>query len=522
MNQLILIILDGWGWSKTTVGNAILNAKTPFLDTVKKQYPFFLLQASGQAVGLPPLQEGNSEVGHLTIGAGRIIPQHLTRINQALKDGSFFKNKTFLSLLDHIKQNSSNLHLMGLLTSGTVHASIHHLLEIIKFLKRKNLPNNIIIHLFTDGKDSGKKESLSLINLVKKEIQGKANFKIGSIVGRNFAMDRENNWNLTKQAYDLLVNGIGNKTDNLENALAEYHSKGITDESIPPTILNDNSVLIKNGDGILFFNFREDNARQLTRMFTDKQSEIFEVSKLKNIFFATMTDYGKNINANPIFIREEIKNTLSEVLQNNNKNQLKIAETVKYAHLTYFFNGLRSKPFKNEADIIIPSLKNPENNPEMKSAEIAEKITKEIERKFYEFIAVNFANADILSHTGNFQATIKGVESIDRALEKIYKQAQKSGTKIIITADHGNAEALTYIGTGEIETKHNQNPVPFYLVIPEFKKQKTDKELLSEEEKINGMLIDVAPTILEIMKIKKPKEMTGINLLGYLDSTYAF
>jgi len=513
MEPLILIILDGWGWSKNKLGNAILNAKTPFLDTIKKQYPFFLLQASGQAVGLPPLQEGNSEVGHLAIGAGRIVPQHLTRIDRALKDGSFFKNKVFLALIKHIQQNNSTLHLMGLLTSGTVHASLHHLLEIIKFLKKQNLSNNIFVHLFTDGKDSGKKESSSLIKLVKKEIEGKQNFKIASVMGRNFAMDRENNWQLTKQAYDLLVNGIGNKTEDLERALNEYHSKDITDESIPPTILSNNEGFIKDGDGVLFLNFREDNARQLTRMFTDKESEIFEVSKLKNIFFATMTDYGKNINAYPIFRREKIINTLSEVLQNNNKKQLKIAETVKYAHLTYFFNGLRSEPFKNEVDIIVPSLKDPENNPQMRSNEIAEKVVEELKRGFYDFIAINLANADILSHTGNFQATIKGVEAVDRALGKIYKEAVITQAKLIITADHGNAEALTYVGTGEIETKHNPNPVPFYLISSEFKKQKTDSEMVSEEESINGMLIDIAPTILEIMNIEKPKEMTGISLI---------
>lgn len=506
MSPVILIILDGWGWSREKLGNAILTAKTPNLDFIKKNFPFFLLQASGPAVGLPPLKEGNSETGHLAIGSGRVVIQYLSIIDQAIRNGSFFENETFLKLLGHVKSNNSRLHLMGLLTSGTVHASFEHLLALAKFLKQK--PElKVFIHLFTDGKDSGKKESELLIERLERELAG-SGIRIASLVGRDLAMDRDNNWNLTQKAYSLISKGIGERTDNLKEPLKRYHAQGIVDEMIPPVMITGDEGLVGEGDGVLFFNFREDSVRQLTRAFTDRNFDFFGTIKFNNLFFSTMTDYGRGLEAKPIFKKPEIKNTLAEVLERNGKKQLHVAETVKYAHVTYFFNGLKEDRFGNETDILIPSLENYHENPGMRAIEIAEAAIEDLKRKHHDFILINFANPDMLSHTGDFEATVRGVEAVDEMIGRIYEAARQAGAGIVITGDHGNAESLTYQGSGEKESRHNLNPVPLYLVAGEFAKEKTENELVAEEKEIKGMLQDIAPTILDLMDIRKPEEMT--------------
>lgn len=512
MKRVILIILDGWGWSKDKTGNAIFAAKTPNTDYLRKNYPFFLLQASGRAVGLPPLKEGDSEAGHLTIGAGRIVFQHLAKIDQALKDGSFFENETFGQLISHVKNNNSGLHLLGLLSSGTVHASLNHLLAIIKYLKSNKMTENVFLHLFTDGKDSGKKESLNLIDKIEEKIVG-SGIRLATIIGRDFAMDRDNNWKLTKTAYDLLVFGSGEKIQNLKESISDCHAKGINDEEIPPLLTNTENGLIKEGDGVLFFNFREDSVRQLTRAFMDEGFKFFETKKIKNLFFATMTNYGNNLKAKPLFRKKEVKNTLGEILQKNGKKQLRLAETTKYAHVTYFFNGLKEEKFENETDVLSPSIENILENPEMKVKEIAGKIIEEVKNGNHEFTVANFANPDMLSHTGNFEATIKGIEAVDEVIGRIYKTTQNEKVVIIITGDHGNAENLTYLGTGEKEARHNPNPVPLYLIAKELKKEKTGDEMAAEERETKGMLQDIAPTILDLMDIEIPPEMTGISLI---------
>lgn len=519
MNPLILVILDGWGWSRERMGNAILAAKTPNLDFIRSRFPFFLLQASGAAVGLPPLKEGNSETGHLAIGSGRVVMQHLSMIDQALKNGSFFENQTFLRLLEHLRSNGSRLHLMGLLTSGTVHASFEHLRGLVKFFKRR--PElKVFLHLFTDGKDSGKKESELLLETLEKELApAPSNIRIVSLVGRDMAMDRDNNWRLTQDAYDLIAKGIGERTDDLKGSLRRYHTRDILDELVPPTILTDNSqqttndFLIRDGDGVLFFNFREDSVRQLTRAFTEKDFEFFGTVKFNDLFFATMTDYGRGLAVNPIFKKQETKNTLAEALERNGKKQLHVAESWKYAHVTYFFNGLNEEKLDNETDILIPSFGDYRDKPQMKAAEITDIVVQNLKRKSYDFILVNFANPDMLAHTGDFRITVKGIEAVDEMLGRIYDAASESGASILITSDHGNAESLTYQGTGEKESRHNLNPVPLYLVAPG-SKEKTGNEAVSEEKEVKGMLQDVAPTILDIMNIQKPQEMTGESLMN--------
>ncbi len=505
------MILDGWGWSKNPTGNAILAADTPNINHLRQSYPFFLLQASGLAVGLPPLEEGNSEVGHLTLGSGRIIIQYLTLINESFKNGSFFSNENFKKLCGHIEKNKSNLHIAGLLTSGKVHSSIDHLLSITEYLKTKELSGNVFLHLFTDGKDSGKKESLFLLEKIEKAIQN-SKIKIGSIIGRDFAMDRDTNWLRTEQAYELLVFGKGEKVSDFKEAVKNHHSSGTPDDLMPPMASNQSS-LIKDEDGILFFNFREDSMRQLVMAFGDQNFDVFETKKFGNLFLATMTNYGNGLKIEPLFKRPEIKNTLGEVLEKSSLKQARIAETAKYAHLTYFFNGLREKEFEGETDLLIPSLKEFEQNPKMRAEEIAEKIIEEMRNQNFEFIVANFANADMLSHTGNFEATTKGVEAVDQAVGKIYQASLISNPVILITGDHGNAETLTYLGTGEKESKHNPNPVPLFIVGQEFKKDKNEEEILYEESRIAGMLQDIAPTILKLMKIEKPPEMTGLDLI---------
>ena len=512
MNRVILVILDGWGWSKEKLGNAILAAKTPNFDFIRKNYPFFLLQASGSAVGLPPLKEGNSETGHLAIGSGRIVIQHLSIIDEAFKNGSFFENETFLKLLAHVRSNDSNLHLMGLLTSGTVHASFEHLSALTRFLRRK--PElKVFLHLFTDGKDSGKKESELLVEKLERDVAG-SSARIASLVGRDFAMDRDNNWKLTQKAYSLMAKGIGERAGDLKELLKRYHGEGIADEAIPPMMIAGDDGLIREGDGVLFFNFREDSVRQLTKAFTDKNFEFFETKRFERLFFAAMTDYGRGLAAKPIFKRGEIKNTLAEVLDKNKKKQLHIAETVKYAHVTYFFNGFNEEKPENETDILIPSLENYYESPQMRAAEIAEKVSEDLKRKSHDFILVNFANPDMLSHTGNFEIAIRGVEAVDEMIGRIYQSVHETGAKMIITADHGNAENLVYRGSGEKESRHNLNPVPFCLVAEELKKEKTENEMRLEEREIKGMLQDVAPTVLDLMDIQKPEEMTGISLIN--------
>lgn len=508
--------MDGWGYSANQVGNAIAQAKTPTIDFINQNYPAVLLQASGPAVGLPWGEIGNSEVGHLTIGAGRIILQYLTRINQAIDDDTFFTNESLLKAAKQVKNKNSALHIMGLITSGTVHSSLKHLYALLDFAKQQGL-EKVYVHLFTDGKDSKPKESALLL---KQALDYTLADKIGQIitvVGRGFSMDRDENWDRTQKAYDLLTAGQGNKTTDLLKSIEEYHSQGINDEAVPPTILEGSEdKLIKDNDAVIFFNFREDSVRQLTRAFVDKEFSFFALKPMPNLLFVTMTDYSSRFNILPVFKQPEIKNQLAEVLELNGKKQLHIAETEKYAHATYFFNGLREEPFEHETDVFIQSHKNLLENPGMKALEIGERIEAEIKNGNFDFIVANFANPDILAHSGDYNAAVQGISIMDQALKKIYDAAKEKNAILLITSDHGNAESLSYAGTGEKETRHNLNPVPFYLIADSYEKQKTEKELKQELSETKGILADIAPTILQLIDIPIPQEMTGNSLAPYL------
>ncbi|HEY4474989.1 MAG TPA: 2,3-bisphosphoglycerate-independent phosphoglycerate mutase [Candidatus Paceibacterota bacterium] len=509
MKPVVLTILDGWGYFKQKHGNAILNAETPNIDFIQQNYPSLLLQASGKAAGVTWGESGNSEVGHLTIGAGRVIFQYLSRINKAIDNESFFSNQILTKAIGHVHENNSTLHLAGLLTSGSVHAYLAHLFALIDLAKRNNIVN-LKIHLFTDGKDSGLKEAPELIKKVDNYLFQAGVGKIATVIGRDFAMDRGKNWDLTRAAYELLTAGVGEKTIDIYKKLEEYYLSSHSDYQIPPTVIEDVGIVQEN-DSLVFFNFREDSMRQIIEVFIDKEFNIFSKKELANLFIVSLTQYIENPNLHVAFPIPEIKNGLAEVLSKNGKKQYHITETEKYAHVTYFFNCFKNMPFSGETDFLSESVKNPTENPEMRANEITEMVLSELDN--YDFFVINFANGDILSHLGNLEVVIKGVQAVDEALGKIKSAVLGRGGVMIVTADHGNAESLTYQSSGESETKHNDNPVPFYLIGKEFEKPRTEKDIKLSMDKPSGLLADVAPTILELMGIEKPAEMTGESLL---------
>ncbi len=513
MRPFVLIILDGWGYSKQKLGNAILSASTPTIDFIQKHYPALLLQAAGKSVGLEWGESGNSEVGHLTIGAGRTVFQYSTRINRAIESGDFFKNPALLNAVDHAKKNKSRLHLVGLLGSGTVHSSFTHLAALLNLAKAQGAPP-VYLHLFSDGKDSGLKEAPDIIRKLEAEINTAGIGAIATIVGRHYAMDRDTNWDRTQSTYNLLTQGEGEKAENLIDTINAHYQEGLDDTFLPPMV-KDSTGIIRPRDAVIFFNFREDSMRQIARAFTEQDFKDFPRTAVEDLFVVFMTQYITDQNAvfQVAFPPPEIDNGLAEILSKLGKKQLHIAETVKYAHTTYFFNCLRNAPYEGEVDILVKSDKQPHDRPEMKAAEIAQHCIDELSKDMYDFTVINFANADIISHTGELEAATKGVEHIDIALGKIYNAIVEKDGIMIITADHGNAESLIYKASGEAETKHNLNPVPFYLAAREYQRQRTDEEINQALSDTKGLISDVAPTILKLMQVSIPEEMTGTSLL---------
>lgn len=513
---LVLVILDGWGFGKKRVGNPIAEATKPVMDSITNEYPMTLLQASGSAVGMTWGESGNSEVGHLNIGAGRIVEQYLSRINRAVTDKTFFSNPAFVGAFNHAKSHNSKVHIIGLLTSGTVHAAFSHIPALLELAAQNQQPETYL-HLFSDGKDSGLQEAPQLLEKVENEIKQVGYGKIASLIGRNFAMDRDNNWELTKTTYDLLVHGAGEKTTNYSETIRNHYSQGENDSNMPPILIDGSGFTgIANDDALIFFNFREDSMRQLLKTFVETNFTFFARAELKNLYVSAMTRYLDNSLLGVAFPPPEIKNGLAEVLSLNGRAQLHVAETEKYAHATYFFNGLQEKEYGGETDIFIDSVKDHENDPAMKSQEIAARTVEEINQSLYDFIVLNFANADVLAHSGNYKATVTGIEAVDRAVGLIKEASLARGGTLIITADHGNAESLTYKGSGEAETRHNDSPVPFYVVAAPYKVAKSPEKITQETKEISGILADIAPTVLELMGIIQPPEMTGKSLLSIL------
>lgn len=513
MRPIVLTILDGWGYSPQKVGNAILSARTPNMDFIMSNYPGLLLQASGKAVGLTWGETGNSEVGHLTIGAGRIIFQYLSRINKSIENGEFFNNEALMQATAQVQKNESKFHIAGLLTSGSVHAYFNHILALADFAGRNNI-KNVKLHLFTDAKDSGLKEGRALIEKLNESLKNFPNIKIATIMGRDFPMDRNNNWELTEKAYSLLTRGIGEKTDDPIKKLEEYYGQNVHDNKIPPLLI-DPSGTVENGDALIFFNFREDSMRQITKSFVDSDFEFFQRKDLNDLMVVGMTPYLENPRLVTMFPAPIVNNGLAEVLSKNDKKQLHVAETEKYAHATFFFNCLKNDPFPGESDIFIKSIRKPEEEPEMMATEILAKVTEELQRDFYDFMIINFANADIVAHSGNLEKTIKGVETVDKCIGQLREEVFKKNGILIITADHGNAESLTSKG-GEEESKHNMNPVPFFIVVKEYERQRDESEIKKTFSNPSGIIADIAPTILQLMGIQKPEEMTSESLFSLL------
>ena len=513
--MLVLLILDGYGHATNRVGNAIKEAYTPTLRMIERTYPSCLLQASGLAVGLPYSEAGNSEVGHLNIGAGRIVEQYLPRINRAIKDGSFGKLEALHGAFLRARASHGRVHIAGLLTSGTVHASFEHLEALLDIAAEYNdVP--LMIHCFTDGKDSGLQEAPRLLERLEGECRRRSVGCIASMVGRKIAMDRDNNWQATEKAYRLLAFGEGERVADVGALIERRYEIGQNDQTLEP-IVNDSCAFsgIQDGDALIFWNYREDAIRQLARAWFQGGFNQFAIKAFSDFYGAVMTHYEDGLTAHVAFPLPVIQNSLAEVVSVADRKQLHITETEKYAHVTYFFDGLRKQPFAGEEWVLLETNRDFIGFPEMQAAPIAERIVQEIKRGAYDLIVANFPNADILAHTGNFQATVQGIEAIDRQLLSIHDAVIKQDGILIITADHGNAEALTYRGTGEQETRHDDSPVPLFLCQKDLSAPAGAERSLPRDA--DGVLADIAPTVLELMGIEKPSEMDGSSLISVLN-----
>ncbi|PIR93221.1 2,3-bisphosphoglycerate-independent phosphoglycerate mutase [Candidatus Falkowbacteria bacterium CG10_big_fil_rev_8_21_14_0_10_43_10] len=518
IKPLILIILDGWGIAPPSQGNAVTLAKTPVVNKLIKDYPYTELCAHGSCVGLPEYQDGNSEAGHMNIGAGRVVGQDVIRITKAVKDGTFYKNSAFLQAIKHAKENRSHLHLMGLLSNGmSAHSDPEHIMALLR-LARKHGIKNTYLHLFTDGRDSPQYAALKLIqNLEKKLLK---NEYIATVMGRYYGMDRKKNWPVTEQAYDVLTceKCRWRSAASAIDAVTESYNRKNTDEFMEPyVILRKGKSLprIDSNDAIIFFNLRSDRARQIAKAFIQKNFEkmnrgSFKRKKLlENFSFTAMTDFGPDLeNILTAYPSVDLWNTLPILLAD--KRQFYIAETEKYAHVTYFFNGGYADPVAGELrfQVASPDVKSYDQTPEMSSGELTEMLLRHIKEETFDFITINYACPDMIGHTGNLAAGIKAVEGVDKYLGKVIKEADKKGVNLIITADHGNIEEMINLKTGEVDTEHSTNPVPFILFDGRLRKK---KKILREK----GILGDVAPTVLRLLGKEHPKEMAGKSLLNY-------
>lgn len=493
MKKVLLCVLDGVGLSKIKDGNALINANKPNIDYLMKEYPNKGINASGTFVGLPDGQMGNSEVGHLTIGAGRIIYQSLELINRAIKDESFYSNESFLNAIRHAKKNNSKLHIMGLLSDGGVHSHINHIKALLKLCKKEDF-SNVYFHIFTDGRDTFKESSISYIDDLNNEINELEIGKICTISGRYYAMDRDKRWDRLKKCYDVIVNNTGNKCDDYKKYITDSYEKGITDEFIEPVII-DESGKIEENDSIIWANFRPDRAIQILRSLVDPNFDGFDRKIFNNLYLTTMMYVSDDVKSDIAFKKEIIDNTLGIYLSKLGKKQLRIAETEKYAHVTYFFDGGRDLDLNLCDRVLIPSPKvaTYDLKPEMSAREITSNLLEKMDNN-YDFIFLNFANGDMVGHTGNYNMTKKAIETIDEMIGKLYKKCVEDEYLFIITADHGNAEEMID-ENGNVVTSHTTNLVPFIV---------TDKNL--NIDNVNK-LSDIAPFVLNYMNLNLPDEM---------------
>lgn len=522
----ILIILDGFGISLEKSGNPVAEANMPTFKAIEESFPFTTLQASGVAVGLPWGEAGNSEVGHLTIGSGRAIYHYLPRIINAIYDGSFFQNEAFGQAVAHVKKHKSKLHIAGLISSGSVHSYIDHLYALLDFTKREEVAD-VFIHVFTDGKDAPPKEGAKFFSMLEERIKKQwPHARIASVVGRFYALDRDEKWDRIETAYKLLTGG-GEPIVSVSEYLDDSYQKDITDEFIKPASVlqkmgsseeSAGVVTVGENDAIIFSDFREDSMREVVHAFVDESFDYFPRKKVPNLLVVTMTEYQKEMPALAAFPQLDISWPLSRVLGEAHLRHLHIAETQKYAHITYFFNGGKEKPFPGEERILIPSVVTAhfDEKPEMRAPEITSKIIENLD--IYDVIIANFANADMVGHSGDFEASKKTVEILDESIKQIMDAVLERNGVLIVTGDHGNIELKRNVLSGEKRTEHSVNPVPFYVVSNLFKlkNSRTEEEILEQKKEVGGILTDVAPTILEILGLDKPSEMTGKSLIPTL------
>ncbi|HHX95059.1 MAG TPA: 2,3-bisphosphoglycerate-independent phosphoglycerate mutase [Clostridia bacterium] len=507
--KVILTILDGWGMSCSTEGNAIAGANTPNFTGLWEAYPSTCLRASGEAVGLPEGQMGNSEVGHLNIGAGRVVYQEFTRISKAIREGEFFENQVLVKAFRTAREKGKSLHLMGLLSDGGVHSHIEHLFALLDMARQFELPN-VYVHAFLDGRDVPPDNAREYIEQLEDRMQELKVGKIATVMGRYYAMDRDNRWERIEKAYTAMVGGEGLMAATASAAVTQSYEEKVTDEFVRPTVVVDEAgnptAVVEPEDVIIFYNFRADRARQLTRAFVEKNFDKFErVKGYLNPFFVCMTQYHKDIPAPIAFPPQNLVHTLGEILAHHNLKQLRIAETEKYAHVTFFFNGGVEEPNPGEDRILVPSPKVATYNlqPEMSAPEVTEKVLEAIANDAYDVIILNFANPDMVGHTGIYEAAVKAVETVDECVGRIAGAVREKGGVMIITADHGNAEVMVE-KDGGAHTAHTTDEVPFILV---------NDGLKNCELREGGALEDIAPTILSVLDIPKPDEMTGKSLI---------
>ncbi|MBI4257021.1 2,3-bisphosphoglycerate-independent phosphoglycerate mutase [Candidatus Uhrbacteria bacterium] len=513
----VLIVIDGWGVAPDGDGNAIARANTPNYDRFVRTYPTMTLRASGEEVGLSWGEMGNSEVGHLAIGAGRVYYQMFPRINRAMEAGEFAVNEALQHAFEHVKQQGSRLHLIGMVSQGRVHSMDTHCHALLQAAKKAGI-KEVFVQAILDGRDTVYNAGIDFVATLTKKMKEMKIGKIASLSGRYYAMDRDHRWDRTQKAYQVMVTGEGAQaTDPLEVIKASYQ-KEVYDEEFEPTVIVENGQpvgLVQDNDAAIFFNFRPDRMRELCKAFVLPSFDEFERKPVANLFPVTMAEYEKGLPVEVAFPPEVIEKTLAQILSEHHLTQLHIAETEKYAHVTFFLNGTKEEPFPGEERVIIPSPKVAAYNeaPEMSAWQITERVIKEMRDNKFDFIAMNFANPDMVGHTGDLAATIKGVETVDECVGKIVEETLARGGHIFITADHGNAEEMKNLRTGAIDKEHATNPVPFLIIGREYEGQPSisgevpegDLSLMSPV----GMLADVAPTILAVMGIEQPPEMTG-------------
>lgn len=520
---VVLVIMDGWGVAPNVDGNAITKAETPNFAKFLQNYPTMTVHASGNEVGLMFGEMGNSEVGHLNIGAGRVYYQSCPRINRSIEEGSFFENQAFLSAIEKVKKNNSKLHLVGLVSSGNVHSSNEHLYALLELCKKEKLTKNVFVHAILDGRDALYNSGREFIAELQEKIDELKVGKIATLSGRYFAMDRDNRWDRCEKAYQAIVAGKAdrNNSDALAAIDESYAQKNYDEEFIPTVLTSKNKPIatVDSGDAVIFFNFRPDRGRELAEAFAVPSFNKFSKEYIKDLFVVTMTEYEKNLPVAVAFAPMAVHNCLAEVISKAGLKQMHVAETEKYAHVTFFLNGTVEEPFPGEERLLIPSARVPsyDQKPEMSALEITKEVNKIIDKGGYDFIVLNLANADMVGHTGNLDAGVKACKVIDKCLGDIANHTLAQNGVVVITADHGNAEEMSNLQTGEMDKEHSTNPVPLIIIGQDFMGQagpsgdppEGDLSLMQPV----GMLADVAPTVLKLLGIDQPEEMTGEALI---------